>query len=62
MACRRYRVGGGRREVHFWRWRACGKHFPGGLRESTNGARVGENPPSEALGWGAQRVRTNQQA
>jgi len=44
------------------RFLCCGKYFPGGLRMSTNGARVGENPPSQALGWGAQRVRTNQLA
>jgi len=32
----------------------CAKHFPGGLRESTDGTRVAENSHSEALGWGAQ--------
>jgi len=32
---------------------SSGKGSPGRLRESTNGARVPENPPSEALGVGS---------
>ncbi|OSX77028.1 hypothetical protein BU14_0165s0022 [Porphyra umbilicalis] len=32
---------------------SSGKGSPGRMRQSTNGARVPENPPSEALGVGS---------
>ena len=56
MACRRYRVGGGRREVHFWRWRA--KNGPPGALLPSRHRRQAITVREVALGALRARLRS----